>query len=112
MSCGTTSDSLRPDPFLHWPATGGALEEAAEKPPLKGVLRVTDEGPGTAVVDVQSNCHECRAIMNARKASASSTRASREVAHGDSSPPTVTTMSASFTYIRWRGTLALILVAM
>ena len=32
-------------------------------------LRVTDEGPGTAVVDVQSNCHECRAIMNARKAS-------------------------------------------
>lgn len=30
-------------------------------------LRVTEEGPGTAVVDVQSNCHECRAIMNARK---------------------------------------------
>ena len=22
-------DGLRPDPLLHWPATGGALEEAA-----------------------------------------------------------------------------------
>lgn len=30
-------------------------------------LRVTEESPGRAVVDAQANCHECRAIMNARK---------------------------------------------
>jgi hypothetical protein len=30
-------------------------------------LRVTEEGDGRVVVDLQSNCHECRVIMNARR---------------------------------------------